>query len=77
VLHSYRQFVDQVLELPGDVTVIVDRNDAGKTGLLVRLIDHRFFERVIHGADQSRVPGPEVVRRRLIRPPASPAGVDT
>jgi hypothetical protein len=57
-IHSYRQFVDQVLELPERVTVLVGRNDAGKTGLLNRLIDQHLFERVIHGADRSRVAGP-------------------
>jgi hypothetical protein len=54
VIHSYRQFVDQRLELLSDVTVLVGRNDAGKTGLF-RLIDQHFFERTVHGADQSRV----------------------
>jgi hypothetical protein len=58
VIHSFRQFVDQFLELPERVTVLVGRNDAGKTGLLTRLIDQHMFERVVHGADQSRVPGP-------------------
>ena len=57
-IHSYRQFVGQVLELPERVTVLVGRNDAGKTGLLTRLIDQHLFERVVHGADRSRVPGP-------------------
>lgn len=57
-IHSYRQFVDQVLELPERVTALVGRNDAGKTGLLTRLIDQHLFERVVHGADRSRVPGP-------------------
>jgi hypothetical protein len=38
--------VDQVLELPERVTVSVGRNDAGKTGLLNRLIDQHLFERV-------------------------------
>src|SRR5262249_32948761 len=57
-IHSYRQFVDQVLELPERVTVLVGRNDAGKTGLLTRLIDQHLFERVIHGGDRSRVAGP-------------------
>jgi hypothetical protein len=56
-IHSYRQFVDQVLELPERVTVLVGRNDSGKTGLLTRLIDQHLLERVIHGADRSRVPG--------------------
>jgi hypothetical protein len=54
VIHSYRQFVDQRLELLPDVTVLVGRNDAGKTGFF-RLIDQHFFERTVHGADQSRV----------------------
>jgi AAA domain, putative AbiEii toxin, Type IV TA system len=40
------------------VTVLVGRNDSGKTGLLTRLIDQHLFERVIHGADRSRIPGP-------------------
>src|SRR5258708_5918326 len=57
-IHSFRQFVDQFLELPERVTVLVGRNDAGKTGLLTRLIDQHMFERAVHGADQSRVPGP-------------------
>jgi hypothetical protein len=56
-IHTYRQFVDQVLELPERVTALVGRNDAGKTGLLTRLIDQHLFERVIHGADRSRVAG--------------------
>ncbi len=57
-IHSYRQFVEQTLELPERVTALVGRNDAGKTGLLTRLIDQHLFERVVHGADRSRVPGP-------------------
>ena len=57
-IHSYRQFVNQVLEIPERVTVLVGRNDAGKTALLNRLIDQHLFERVIHGADRSRVAGP-------------------
>jgi len=51
-LRYIEQFIDQQLELSGDVTVLVGPNDAGKTGLLTRLIDQHFFERVIHGADQ-------------------------
>src|SRR5262249_14998041 len=52
---AYRSFVEQTLLLDRQVTVIVGRNDTGKTSILHRFFDQYVFEGVIHSADVPRV----------------------
>jgi AAA domain len=56
-LIAYRQFIDEELRLDRRLTVIVGRNDTGKTGLLSRFFDQHFFEGVIHSADKPQLGG--------------------
>lgn len=56
-LIRYRQFVDETLLVEPNVTVIVGRNDTGKTGLLRGFFDQPFYEGVIHSRDRPLVPG--------------------
>lgn len=56
-LIRYRQFVDETLLADPNVTVIVGRNDTGKTGLLRGFFDQPFYEGVIHSRDRPLVPG--------------------
>ena len=51
-LTRFRQFVDQELRLDPNITVIVGRNDTGKTGLLWRFFSQPFYEAVLHSADR-------------------------
>ena len=51
-LARFRQFVDQTLRLDPNVTVIVGRNDTGKTGLLWQFFNQPFYEGVLHSADR-------------------------
>ena len=48
-LTRYRQFIDEKLVLDPYVTVIVGRNDTGKTGLLDHFFDQCVYEGVISG----------------------------
>lgn len=50
-LHRYRQFVDEKLAVDPRVTVIVGRNDTGKTGLLDRFFDQYVMGRASYGTD--------------------------
>ncbi len=54
-LLSYRSFVDQTLELDPNVTIIVGRNDTGKTSFLERFFDQYVYEHAIHSADRPQV----------------------
>ena len=56
-LDRYRSFIDQTLLLDRQVTVMVGRNDTGKTSILHRFFDQYVFEGVIHSADVPRVTG--------------------
>jgi hypothetical protein len=58
-LTRYRQFIDETLVLDPYVTVVVGRNDTGKTGLLDHFFDQCIYEGVIAGADRPLVPGYE------------------
>lgn len=58
-LTRYRQFIDERLSLDPHVTVIVGRNDTGKTGLLDHFFDQCVYEGVIARADRPLVPGYE------------------
>lgn len=53
----YRQFIEETLELDPWVTVLVGRNDTGKTGVLNHFFDQCVYEGVISGEDRSMVPG--------------------
>ena len=55
-LTRYRQFIDEKLILDPYVTVIVGRNDTGKTGLLDHFFDQCVYEGIISSADQPLVP---------------------
>ena len=55
-LIRFRQFVDQELRLDPYVTVIVGRNDTGKTGLLWQFFNQPFYEGVLHSADRPLIP---------------------
>ena len=55
-LRAYRQFIDEELRLDRRLTVIVGRNDTGKTGLLNRFFDQYIFESVISSADKPHLP---------------------
>jgi hypothetical protein len=56
-LHTFRQFAERI-DFDPVATASVGRNDSGKTGFLVRLIDQQFFEQAAQGSNQSKVPGP-------------------
>jgi hypothetical protein len=43
-IHAYRSFLEQTLEVDPEATVIVGRNDTGKTGLLYRFFDQYLWE---------------------------------
>jgi hypothetical protein len=51
VLRRYRQFVGETLNIDPSVTVIVGRNDTGKTGLLGHYFDHYLVPRTLFGTD--------------------------
>src|SRR5437867_10718958 len=55
-LKSFRQFIKQTLRIDPYVTVLVGRNDTGKTGLLRRFFDQYLFETVIHSSDRPQLP---------------------
>src|SRR2546422_1686020 len=57
-IHAYRSFLDQTLELDPDVTVIVGRNDTGKTSLLYRFFDQYVWEQGVSSGDKPAVTGP-------------------
>src|SRR5262245_4306705 len=60
VLRRFRQFIDETLDVDPYVTVIVGRNDAGKTGVLRQLFDQYVFNDVSYGRDRPElVPGYE------------------
>jgi predicted ATPase len=61
-LLRYRQFIDQILKVDSSVTVVVGRNDTGKTGLLRQFFDQCVFESVIASGDRSQVPGHQNAR---------------
>jgi AAA ATPase-like protein len=56
-LIRYRQFIDEYLALDPHVTVIVGRNDSGKTNFLDHFFDQCVYEGVIGGGDRPLVPG--------------------
>ena len=55
-LTRYRQFIDEVLRVAPKVTVIVGKNDSGKTGLLDHFFDQCVYEGIISGGDRPSVP---------------------
>lgn len=55
----FMQFVDQVLEIDPHVTVLVGRNDAGKTTILKWFFDQHVKEGAVHGRARSFVKGYE------------------
>lgn len=57
-IDAYRSFLGQTLDLDPDVTVIVGRNDTGKTSLLYRFFDQYVWEHVVHSGDRPVVTGP-------------------
>jgi AAA domain, putative AbiEii toxin, Type IV TA system/AAA ATPase domain len=56
-IHAYRSFLNQTLELDPNVTVIVGRNDTGKTSLLYRFFDQYVWEHGVHSGDRPVVTG--------------------
>lgn len=54
-LKRYCQFVDETLKLDPKVTVIVGKNDTGKSMLLDRFFDQYLYEVGVHGADRPRI----------------------
>lgn len=55
-LHRYRQFIDESIRLDPKVTVIVGRNDTGKTSFIDRFFDQYAYGSGIHSADRPNVP---------------------
>src|SRR5260370_14441912 len=53
----YRHFIDEFLALDPRVTIIVGRNDSGKTNVLDHFFDQCVYEGVIGGSDRPLVPG--------------------
>lgn len=51
-LTRFRQFKDQELRLDPSVTVVVGRNDTGKTGVLWQFFNQPFYEGVLHSGDR-------------------------
>jgi AAA domain-containing protein len=58
-LVRFMQFIDQVLEVDPRVTVLVGRNDVGKTTILRWFFDQHVKERVIHGRARPLIKGHE------------------
>jgi hypothetical protein len=56
-LKSFRQFVKQSLRVDPYVTVLVGRNDTGKTNLLRQFFSQYLFETGINSADRPQLPG--------------------
>jgi hypothetical protein len=56
-LRRFQQFIDETIDINPFVTVIVGRNDTGKTSFLQRFFDQHVYEGVIHGAARPQVPG--------------------
>ena len=56
VLNRYRQFIDESIRLDPKVTVIVGRNDTGKTSFIDRFFDQYAYGSGIHSADRPNVP---------------------
>ena len=56
-LTRYRQFINEHLTVDPQVTVVVGRNDTGKTGLLDHFFHQCVYENVIAGGDRPQVPG--------------------
>jgi hypothetical protein len=56
-LKRFRQFVDQRISIDPRVTIIVGKNDTGKTGFLRQFFDQHFYEGAIHSRDRPQVPG--------------------
>jgi hypothetical protein len=57
-IHAYRSFLEQTLEIDPDVTVVVGRNDTGKTSLLYRFFDQYVPGRSSGSGDRPIVTGP-------------------
>jgi hypothetical protein len=55
-LTRYRQFVDETLIVDRNVTVVVGRNDTGKTGLLDHFFDQCVYEGLISSGDRTYLP---------------------
>ncbi len=53
----FMQFVDQLLEIDPYATIIVGRNDTGKTNILRWFFDQHVKEGVIHGRARSQIEG--------------------
>jgi recombinational DNA repair ATPase RecF len=51
-LTRFRQFADQELRLDPNVTVVVGRNDTGKTGVLWQFFNQPFYEGALHSGDR-------------------------
>ena len=51
-LIRFRQFIEQELQVDPNVTVIVGRNDSGKTGFLRQFFSQPFYEGVLSSADR-------------------------
>jgi hypothetical protein len=62
---KWRQFIDEALELDPSVTVIVGRNDSGKTAVLNHFFDQCVYENVISWGDRPRVPDYEGDKTRF------------
>jgi AAA domain len=56
-LTRYRQFIDERLAVDPQVTVVVGRNDTGKTGLLDHFFHQCVYENIVAGGDRPQVPG--------------------
>jgi hypothetical protein len=57
-IHAYRSFLEQTLEVDPDVTVVVGRNDTGKTSVLYRFFDQYVAGRSSGSGDRPVVTGP-------------------
>jgi AAA ATPase domain/AAA domain len=55
-LKAFRQFVGQALKFDPYVTVLVGRNDTGKTALLRQFFPHYLYEEVVNSADRPSLP---------------------
>ncbi len=54
-LLRFRQFIDETISLDPRMTILVGRNDVGKTGFLFQFFDQCIFQEVIAGHDMPKV----------------------
>jgi len=55
-LGRFRQFIDETISLDPRMTILVGRNDVGKTGFLFQFFDQCIFQEAIAGHDMPKVP---------------------